>query len=398
MGLFRKQPQAKSDAEILVEALAGVKKREDRKRGIMRRKMGGGWKRFLDWRILGALLVVLILFIADGVKRENQEFEATVSKLTGQVWVQESENANPAPAVQGEKLVDGNVVTTAPNGSATLGFPDGSLIIVGPGSMMTVKLLEYSRGGGWRSRAFYVKVGMVMAKVTPNFGKRSSLKVYTPSSVAAVRGTTFYVAQARSGEMSQVGCGEGEVMVRGFTGEPQLLVQSAVCSVQRGTAPNRPAWMDATQLQQFGDSVLWQPPPHAGKLQLFEYGLNQFLAAPLNVLGIGKCGWAVGAVESARRSAAMTALTKLQQQLEGSAEYPTYINPATLEEVTLDPLVRKQILDQLHGNALDRYIPMGGRDYLIYARGRDKARTAYKLTSHGVEFCTADEAAALNEY
>jgi hypothetical protein len=398
MGLFGKKPKPKSDSDILLDALGGVKKGEERKKRTMRRKMGGGWKRFLDNRILIGLGIILVLIIGDGVRRENREFEATLSAINGQVWIQETDTAPLAPAVAGEKLVDGNVVVTAANGGANLTFPDGSLLMIGPGSSLTVKLLEYNRGAAWRSRSFYMKVGTVWAKVSQNFGKGSTMKVYTPSSVAAVRGTTFYVYQARSGENSQVACAEGEVRVRGFLGEPVYLAQGAVANVARGASPSRPAWMNAQQNNSFSNDILWRPPPNASKLQVFEYGVNQFLNAPLTVLGIGKCGWAFGAIDSTRRSAAMEALRRLQIHLEGSAEYPAYVNPATLEELGLDEASRKQVLDQLYGNSIDRYIPAAGRDYTIYARARDKDRTAFKLTSHGLVFCTKEEAAALEEF
>ena len=398
MQLFGKKKKPQSDTDMLLAALGGVKKREDRKRGIMRRKMGGGWKRFLDARMLVGLGIILVLVIADGVRRENQEFETTLSTFSGGAWVQEAEATNPAPAVIGEKLVDGNVVSTGTNGSATLTFPDASLVVLGPSSLLTIKLLEYNRGAAWRSRSFYLKVGTVLAHVSPNFGKQSEWKVYTPSSVAAVRGTVFSVTQERTTDTSQVACAEGVVAVRGFTGNEVQVGAQAACSVPRGFPANRPAWADAQQQSEFGGTILWQPAPNASKLQLFEYGVNQFLNAPLNILGIGKCGWALGAVDSTRRSATMEALRRLQQQLEGNGEYPLYLNPATLEELNMDPVARKQILDQLYGNAIDRYIPQAGRDYLIYVRSRDKDRTAFKLTSHGVQFCTKEEADALNQF
>ena len=59
--------------------------------------------------MLVGLGIILVLVIADGVRRENQEFETTLSTFSGGVWVQEAEATNPAPAVIGEKLVDGNV-------------------------------------------------------------------------------------------------------------------------------------------------------------------------------------------------------------------------------------------------------------------------------------------------
>jgi ferric-dicitrate binding protein FerR (iron transport regulator) len=399
MSLFGKKKEATTDSEIMLEALTWAKKRNDRKRGIRRRNAASGWKRFVDTRTFIVVGVLLVLVIADGVRRENTEFQATLSTFQGQVTVQDSDAANPTAAVLGEKLVDGNVVSTGDNASANLTFPDGSVLLVQPNSIMAIKLLEYNRGAAWRARAFYLKVGTVLAHVSPHFGHQSELKVYTPSSVAAVRGTIFSVTQDRVLDDTVVACAEGEVRVHGFSGDYVADVTAkTTCDVRRGAPPNRPGWMDPQQSAVLGDTILWQPPPNASKLQVFEYGVNQFLNAPLNILGIGKCGWALGAVDSARRSAAMEALKKLGQQLEGNGEYPTYLNPGTLAELNMDPAARKQILDQLYGNAIDRYIPESGRDYLIYARARDKDRTAFKLTTHGLEFCTKEESDALNQF
>ncbi len=398
MQLFgRKASKPKTDAQMLLEALGGVKQREERKQKALARKMGGGWKRFLDRRILLGLGLVLVALIADGVRRENQEFEATITELAGQVSVQEREGASRAPAVVKSKLVDGNIISTGPNSAATLSFPDGSVLLVGPATSMTVKLLEYNRGGAWRGRSFYVKLGQIWATVSPHFGQKSELKVYTPSSVAAVRGTTFYVAQSRAGDQSEIACADGSVRVSGLVGNPTEVPAGAFCAVTRGAPARRPAPMTAAQQQTgFGYGALWQPPPGASRLQIVEYAVNQFLNAPLTVLGIGKCGWAFGAIDTTRRTAAMEALRRLRIHLETAAQYPPYLNLATLEELGLPARERNQVLEQLHGRALDRYYCLaGGRDFLIYARARDKARTMFKLTTYGVEPATREEAEAI---
>lgn len=393
MGLFgRKKAKPKSEAEALMEALTGVKKREDRKKGVMERKMGGGWRRFVDRRILIGACLILVVIIADGVRRENEEFEATLAEMQGLVYTAETEMSPMVPATLNQKLVDGNTLRTGPGSSATLRFPDGSFIIVGPESLMSVKLLEYNRGGAWRMRAFYLKVGQIWAKVTPNFGEDSQLKVYTPSSVAAVRGTTFSVWQSQSGDRSKAACAEGALWASGFRGYPQQVWQGVSSEIERGKTAETPVNLSPAERAGFGQGVLWQPPPGASWLQKFEYGIMQFLNAPLTILGIGKCGWAFGAIDSTRRSAHMEALRRLRIHLEGAVTYPAYVNPATLEELGLPWKDRWQILQQCHGYAIERYIPLqGGRDFEVYARARDKARTLFKLTSYGVERATPEE-------
>ena len=148
--------------------------------------------------------------------------------------VSESEQVRGAPATVHQRLVDGSVVGTGPNSSATLTFADGSVLVVGPESLMTVKLLEYNRGGAWRMRSFYLKVGRLWGSVSPNFGKDSQLRVYTPASVAAVRGTIFMVEQARAGDLSTVACAQGDMAVAGFSGNPVPLPGVTQSQVPRG--------------------------------------------------------------------------------------------------------------------------------------------------------------------
>ena len=139
-----------------------------------------------------------------------------------------------------------------------------------------------------------------------------------------------------------------------------------------------------------------QPPPGASKLQMAEYALNHLLNAPLTILGIGKCGWAFGAIDAARGTAALEALRRLQIHLEGTVNYPAYVNPATLEELCLPWRDRWQILQQLDGRALALYqVGQGGRDYLLYARASNIKRTLYRVTSYGVEKATPEEESSI---
>lgn len=393
MGLFgRKKAKAQSETEALMAALTGVKKHEEQKKRIMSRKIGGGWRRFLDRRILIGVGLIVVVIIADGVRRENQEFEATLAEMQGLVYTAETERSPMAAAVLDQKLVDGNAIRTGPRSSATLRFPDGSFLLLGPDSLMSVRLLEYNRGGAWRMRSFYLKVGQLWAKVSPNFGEKSQMKVYTPSSVAAVRGTIFGVWQAQSGDRSKVACAEGALWTSGFRGAPQQVWAGVSSEIERGESAEKPAKLSPAQRVGFGYGALWQPPPGASWLKKFEYGITQLLNAPLTILGIGKCGWAIGAIDSARRSATMEALRRLRIHLEGAVIYPLYVNPATLEELGLPWKDRWQMLQQCHGYAIERYISLkGGRDFVVYVRSRDKARTLYKLSSYGVERATPEE-------
>jgi hypothetical protein len=393
--LWGRKPKPKNETEMLLQALKGAKQHSEKVQIARHRKLSvSQWRRLLDRRIWIALGLILVAVLADGVRRENREFEATLTALQGQASVATDEDANPVAAVVGTKLLDGNVLRTGEASTASLSFADGSLLVVGPEAQMTVRLLEYNRGGAWRSRAFYLKVGQIWATVSHNFGHGSEMKIYTPASVAAVRGTVFAMNQDRDGQKCDLACADGTVRASGLVGLPTNVPAGTRCSIERGQPAPLPTLYtrDEQQALGFGYGALWEPPPGASRLQTDEYAVCQFLNAPMTILGLGKCGWAFGAIDATRRSAALEALRRLNLHLSGTAEFPPVLNIATLEELNLAPQERDEILNQFDGCALTRYIAInGGKDFIIYARARDVARTMYKLTQIGVERVSAEE-------
>ncbi|HCU34829.1 MAG TPA: hypothetical protein DGT21_05060, partial [Armatimonadetes bacterium] len=195
----QKKKVPKSQEAQMAEALSAMKKDQDKKGKRRARRYAKWLPSWVDSRILVAILILAIAIIGDGIRRENQEFYATATYVSGTVQVYARGTSGAQALVEGGKLEDRSVVETGANGSVVFSFPDGSVVTVGPSSSVTIKLLEYNRGGQWRARAFYLRFGQLWARVGPYFGQESEMKVYTPSSVAAVRGTTFSVYQEPKG-------------------------------------------------------------------------------------------------------------------------------------------------------------------------------------------------------
>ncbi len=393
LGLFgKKKEKPQSEAQMMADMLSAMEG-DQQKKGKRRARRG---KRLLpswvDRRILIGLAVIVIAIIADGVRRENQEFCATVTSLYGSVEIHADTRSPGKVAKVGAKLSDRNVIRTGAQANAVLEFPDGSVVTVGPYSQMVVKLLEYNRGGAWRSRAFFLYFGQMWARVSPNFGEKSEMKVYTPSSVAAVRGTTFSVSQAPKGGKSDVLCSEGTVEAQGFRGAPQNVTANNLVTVAAGDATRSPRGMAADQAKSFSQSPLVKDVPPQHWLKTFELAVTQALEAPLNILGIGKCSWGVGAANFARRAAAQEQLRRIHANIEGSATYPAYVNPATIHELGIPERQSQLILSKFHGDALELYRQLeGGKGFIIFTRAKDPKRTLYKLTPYGVEKGTEDE-------
>jgi len=371
--LLGKKQKPKTEEEILADAFAEVRDDQERKARIRRKKYRRWWPGWLDRRFVIGFAIIIVAIITDGVRRENEEFSAAVTKVYGMVYVQNRAGARARPLAVGDRLENRNVVQTDTRASAVLEFPDGSVITVAPNSHLTIKMIEYSRGGAWRGRSFFLQVGQIWARVSPRFGRQSEMRVYTPASVAAVRGTTFSVYQPSPGQATSIQCAQGAVAAIGFRGRPSAVGANTVITIPPGQAPQRARSLTSSQQQSFNQMDLSKPIPPEYWLETFEMTVTQLLDAPL-----------VGSADFARRAAALEGLRLLHQHLEGYASYPEYVNPATLGQLGIPDEHARRILSVFHGDALELYRPLrDSRGFIVFVRSRDKGRTPYKLTSFG---------------
>ncbi len=367
----KKKSEPQTDQEILEDAFAAIGKQQTRR--AVRKRRSGRWRKYVDRRIIIALVVIFVVVIADAVRRENQEFYATVTQVSG-----------PASVTVDEKLADGNLVKTGANGWVALLFPDGSVVTLAPSSTFKVRLLEYHRGGQWRSRSFTLLAGRMWARVSGKFGRDSRCKVHTPSSVAAVRGTRFSVAYDPSNKTTYLACSDGQVDVTGFTGRGTQLAQDTLTSVVYGRGTERRAQIDVPTRSSFNQAPLQQTVEPDPWLKKVELKLTSILDLPLSILGIGKCSWAVGAADFTRRTTAQEALRRIHTSIEGYPVYPDFVDPFTLRELAFRPEDAERILRNFDGACIERYQKVG-QGFVIYARARDRNRTPYKLSAYGVE-------------
>jgi len=283
-------------------------------------------------------------------------------------------------------LEDRSVVRTGPSAYAVIEFPDDSVSTLDQNTEFVVKLMEYSRGGRWRARSLYLRCGRMWSTVGPFFGQESEMRVYTPSAVAAVRGTQYAVTYDPGRRLTSVSCNDGYVSTEGFNGVGTWVGQGGETAVPYGSGPARPEWMQVQTRQTYGQNALARAAKPPSWVTTAELSITQLLDAPLSMLGIGKCSWATGSADYARRGACVESLRRIQTFMEGFGErYPLFVNPATLEELpSLAPEDALRILKNFDGAALLRYEPMEGRTYRITVRARDKKRTVYTLVPSGI--------------
>jgi len=379
---------AQDDFQLVLEAIKDLR-RDQQLRAKRRRRRLLRWPEWLDKRVAVAVGVIVLALVADGVWRENQEFYATVTGVGGKVWTSADENRPVVPLEPRQRVADYSTIQTGEAGWAELSFPDGSVVSVDSNTTFQVRLLEYSRGGRWRSRSFYVTAGRIWARVGKNFGQDSRMRVYTPACVAAVRGTRFSVSVAPGGAIVRTVCGDGTVEVTGFTGQNAYVQRTGDTTCLPGGGPAMPTVAPDADLAGFRHGSLHtaiHPEPWYTELGL---AVTQTLDAPLTILGVGKCSWVFGCTDFARRAAAQEALRMIRANLEGEAAYPRWVNPATLQELGISEQgAARRILKSFDCAALESYWS-NGRSYSMTVRARDRKRTRYEMTSSSIR--EADE-------
>lgn len=374
----------KSSAEMLIEAFKEVQEQQERKERQRAWRKRFAWLRdapgWVKATITGALVVLLILLF-DGIRRENKEFSATLVAFNGQVMVT-PEGASRATAPQTNMtLRDKDVITTGANSTATIVFPDGSAIQLEPNTQFEVRLLDFARGGV-RDRSFMVRAGAAVTRISQFFGAKSEATVCTPTAVAAVRGTAFRVAYDPRTKQSALQVVDGSVQFRTATmsTEARLGQSTTASGYQLQSSQTLSQQMQIAVGNQARLLSQHEKPPNI--LQRIEWGLTNLLDPVLQFLGLGPGSWGYNSTNFARRTACMEGLRRLRLHIEQAAgeEAPDVLNPITLEELQLDPRERERILSGFTGNMLLSYRKLGKNNYEVLVRARDKAHTLYRLT------------------
>lgn len=374
----KKSKAPQSAAALMQDALSDLQRDQTRKEK-RRNRRSFGLPAWVDRRILIGLAILFIGVVSDAVRRENQEFSATLTNMGGQVMAKASDTDSYRMVVLKQKLADRSTISTGPGAWAELSFPDGSKVVMDAGTEMKIKLLEYSRGGQWRSRSFFLNAGRIFTRIGENFGHNSQLRVYTPACVAAARGTRFSVTADPAANAARTVCSDGTVEVQGFNGARMYVGQTGDSTATAGQSPSLPVAAPAADLSGFRSASLNEVIAPDPWYKLAELTLTQTLNAPLTLLGVGKCSWWAGSLDAARRSACEDALGKIRINLEGDTSYPLWVNPATLAELSIkEPGGVDHILRNFDGAAIETYRSDGQRFY-ISARARDRGRTRYEL-------------------
>lgn len=139
-----------------------------------------------------------------------------VAALVGAAWLVEGSAQHPLKP--GDKVGEGAQLRTGDSGRLRLRCPDGSSLVIGDRSQLTLSKLQMPAGQP-REVSLLLQLGLLGQKVAPAGGGGSGggaspgrWEVRTPSAVTAVRGTEFLV-EVGADEQTAVHVQSGQVAV-----------------------------------------------------------------------------------------------------------------------------------------------------------------------------------------
>jgi hypothetical protein len=163
---------------------------------------------------------------------DSDRWEARITGASGEVVVHPVGGGDPVEGAVDMPLEEGDRIVTSEGSTAEITLDGQSLITLQENSDFTLE------NTAKRESVFSLSLGSILAKIQ-KLGEQG-MRIRTPSSVAAVRGTEFGI-DVEGSEDSHVGVfDEGRVEVSGQGGGTQVLTPNQETSVARGQAPLRP--------------------------------------------------------------------------------------------------------------------------------------------------------------
>ncbi len=119
--------------------------------------------------------------------------QATIMAAVGEVY-QVSPNQSRQSVVIGQQLDMGAELQTAAKSTLQIRFADGSVVMMQPNSVLKLDTLSMYSGGGMVDTKLRLQQGGVAIKANPQHLPSNNMQIFTPTAVAAVRGTDFRVS------------------------------------------------------------------------------------------------------------------------------------------------------------------------------------------------------------
>jgi len=154
------------------------------------------------------LFVVALSLATELASAQTAPVEARIASVSGPTLLISEKHAS-ADVQRGDVLRPGEAIDTRGGGRIAIELNDGSLVVVGPGSLILLK--DFHTASTLRE-LFEILVGRVQVKIDYFGGRPNPYRINTPTASIAVRGTEFSVDVDARGE-TQVAVSNGLVEV-----------------------------------------------------------------------------------------------------------------------------------------------------------------------------------------
>ncbi|MEN8177298.1 MAG: FecR domain-containing protein [Pseudomonadota bacterium] len=138
---------------------------------------------------------------------------AEIVFLRGEVDLYREGNQVPATLESKDALLLGDRVVTGPQAVVSIRFADGSRLLMGPQSEITLDTLSAFGETGMIDTRLRVQRGRVESRVRPLHGEGSRYEIHTPAAVTMVRGTGFRIGVEGDSGLTRNEVIEGDVAV-----------------------------------------------------------------------------------------------------------------------------------------------------------------------------------------
>lgn len=186
-------------------------------------------------KLLGLFILGLV-----GLAMASSDISATITTLQGKVEIKKAGTYKWVFAKEKAKLHNNDMLRTYKASKAELRYDDGSALVVRENSQI---LLNHSASGDrrWKSKYVTTFFGAIFFLVQEALPKSYMNRVYTPTAVVSIRGTSFGVGVDPKTGLTDVEVVNGTVLVRNILMDQEHFVKAGTkTQVALNRAPTAP--------------------------------------------------------------------------------------------------------------------------------------------------------------
>jgi len=195
-------------------------------------------------------LILLVLLCAGSFAWAEKEITASISLLVGKVEVRKAGKHDWAFARQGQQLLNNDMLRSNASSRAELKYSDGSTLVVRENSQVLLNATVTGERSRLQSKYVTTFFGAVYFVVKEAMPKTFVHRVYTPTAVVSIRGTSFAVEVEPKTGLTDVSVTSGTVLVNNILMSEEFFVKAGYkTQVALNQPPVRPRAIQSKDLE-----------------------------------------------------------------------------------------------------------------------------------------------------